>query len=70
MSNKAIGDRLDEVLDAFRSRLQPDSIDVIEDVALIATVGRRMSFRVGVAARLFKALSDAKVNIRMIVQVK
>ena len=68
MSNKAIGDRLDEVLDAFRSRLQPDSIDVIEDVALIATVGRRMSFRVGVAARLFKALSDAKVNIRMIDQ--
>ena len=68
MSNKAIGDSLDEVLDAFRSRLQPDSIDVIEDVALIATVGRRMSFRVGVAARLFKALSDAKVNIRMIDQ--
>ncbi len=27
-----------------------------------------MSFRVGVAARLFKALSDAKVNIRMIDQ--
>ena len=46
MSNKSLGDRLEEVLDAFQSRLQPDSIDVIENVALIATVGRRMSSRV------------------------
>ncbi len=68
MSNKSLGDRLEEVLDAFQSRLQPDSIDVIENVALIATVGRRMSSRVGVSAKLFNALSDAKVNIRMIDQ--
>ena len=51
MSNKDIGDRLDDVLDEFRSRLRPDSIDVLEDIALIATVGRRMSLRSGVAAR-------------------
>ena len=68
MSNKSIGDRLDEVLDAFRSRLRPDSIDVIENISLIATVGRRMSYRSGVAARLFGALAEAKVNIRMIEQ--
>ena len=68
MSNKSIGDRLDEVLDAFQSRLQPDSIDVFEDIALIATVGHRMSYRPGVSAKLFKALGDAKVNIRMIDQ--
>ncbi len=68
MSNKDIGDRLDDVLDEFRSRLRPDSIDVLEDIALIATVGRRMSLRSGVAARLFTALAEAKVNIRMIDQ--
>lgn len=68
MANKCLGDRLDEVLEAFRSRLQPDSIDVIENVALIATVGRRMSSRVGVSAKLFNALSGANVNIRMIDQ--
>ena len=43
-------------------------IDVLEDIALIATVGRRMSLRSGVAARLFTALAEAKVNIRMIDQ--
>ena len=68
MSNQDIGDRLDEVVDAFRTRLQPDSIDIIEDVALIATVGHRMSYRPGVSAKLFTALGDAEVNIRMIDQ--
>lgn len=68
MSNKDIGDRLDDVLDEFRSRLRPDSIDVLENIALIATVGRRMTLRTGVAARLFTALGEAGVNIRMIDQ--
>lgn len=68
MSNDSLGDRLDEVLDAFRQRLQPDSIDVFEDMALIATVGHRMSYRPGVSATLFNALGKAGVNIRMIDQ--
>ena len=68
MSNKDIGDRLDEIVDAFRTRLQPDSIDIIEDIALIATVGHRMSYKPGVAAKLFNALGAADVNIRMIDQ--
>ena len=68
MSNKAVGDRLDEILEAFRQRLQPDSIDVFENMALIATVGHRMSYRPGVSAKLFNALGEAKVNIRMIDQ--
>ena len=68
MSNQSIGDRLDEIVEAFRTRLQPDSIDIIDDVALIATVGHRMSYRPGVSAKLFTALGDAEVNIRMIDQ--
>ena len=68
MANKSINGRLDEVLDEFRTRLRPDSIDVFEDMALIATVGHRMSYRQGVSATLFKALAAAGVNIRMIEQ--
>ena len=68
MSNKSINGRLDEVLDEFEARLRPDSIDVIENIALIATVGHGMSARTGVSATLFKALADAGVNIRMIDQ--
>ena len=41
---------------------------MFEDISLIATVGYGMNRRAGVAARLFTALADAKVNIRMIDQ--
>ena len=68
MSNKQIKGRLDEILDEFQSRLRPDSIDVIENIAQIATVGHQMSARRGTAATLFTALANAGVNIRMIDQ--
>ncbi len=68
MAKSQIGGRLEDVLEEFRSRLRPDSIDVIEDTALIATVGHRMSARTGTSAKLFTALADAGVNIRMIDQ--
>jgi aspartate kinase len=68
MSNKSIDGQLDEVLEEFQSRLRPDSIDVIHDIALIATVGHGMDRRAGTSARLFTALADAGVNIRMIDQ--
>ena len=68
MSNKSIDGQLDEVLEEFRSRLRPDSIDVIHDIALIATVGHGMDRRAGTSARLFTALANAGVNIRMIDQ--
>lgn len=68
MSGASIEGRLDEVLDEFRSRLRPDSIDVIEEISLIATVGHGMDRRPGTSARLFGALAEAQVNVRMIDQ--
>ena len=68
MSNQAVNGRIDEVLEEFRTRLRPDSVDVFENMALVATVGHGMSFRPGVSAKLFTALAEAGVNIRMIDQ--
>lgn len=68
MSGKQLDGRLDEILEEFRQQLKPDTMDVSEDVALIATVGFGMSARPGVSARLFTALAEAGVNIRMIDQ--
>ena len=68
ISNKAVDGRLDELMDEFERQLKPDHIEAFEDMALIATVGYGMSFRPGVSARLFTALADAGVNIRMIDQ--
>ena len=55
-------------MDEFERQLKPDHIEAFEDMALIATVGYGMSFRPGVSAKLFTALAEAGVNIRMIDQ--
>ena len=64
----AIDGRLDEIVEEFKAQLKPDSIETFEDISLIATVGYGMSRSVGVSAKLFTALADAGVNIRMIDQ--
>jgi len=48
--------------------LEPDRVELISGLALIATVGEGMSHRIGIAARLFSALADAGVNVRVIDQ--
>ena len=48
--------------------VEPDSITVEEGLALIAVVGRGMVKSKGTAVRIFKAVSGAGVNIRMIDQ--
>lgn len=65
-------DQLEEheasVMAELTRTLQPDRVESIGDLALIATVGEGMAYRVGVAGRLFDALREAKVNVRMISQ--
>jgi aspartate kinase len=60
--------KLDAVLDEIRAECRPDRIQVSENIALIATVGRGMLHTPGVAGQLFGALARAKVNVRMIDQ--
>ena len=68
ISNKKLGGKLDEILEEFQRKLQPDTMDVFENMSLIATVGCGMAKRPGVSAKLFAALYEAGVNIRMIDQ--
>ena len=60
--------RLDAIVDEIRAECEPDRLEVHENIGLIATVGRGMSRSPGMAGRLFNALADASVNIRMIDQ--
>ena len=68
LDNDAIDGKLDEIVDEFERQLKPDTMEVFENMALIATVGHGMSSRTGTAARLFTALAEEKINIRMIDQ--
>jgi aspartate kinase len=68
IAKKYLSDKLPEIIEEFERKLRPDSIEVFEDMALIATVGKGMASRPGVSAALFSALYEAGVNIRMIDQ--
>lgn len=68
VSDKKLNGKLDDILDELQRKVQPDNIDIFENVSLIATVGAGMAKRPGVSAKLFSALYEAGVNIRMIDQ--
>ncbi len=68
VDNDELDGKLDDVVDEIQRQIQPDTLDVFENMALIATVGRGMSARTGTSAKLFTALANAGVNIRMIDQ--
>lgn len=68
MSNDSLDGKVEELVEEFDRQLKPDSIEVFDNMALIATVGCGMAFKTGVSAKLFTALAKAGVNIRMIDQ--
>ncbi|SCZ08407.1 aspartate kinase [Alkaliphilus peptidifermentans] len=52
----------------IQAECKPDSIEIIPGIALIATVGHGMSYTPGIAARLFTALAENNINVRIIDQ--
>ena len=56
------------VLSDIEKNLEPDEIRLTEHIAVLAVVGRRMAFRQGSSARIFRALGESGVNVRMISQ--
>ena len=58
----------DKVINAIARRTRPDSIAIEEGLSLIAIVGRGMVKARGTAARVFDAISNAGINIKMIDQ--
>lgn len=56
------------VLADLQKEIKPDDIQVSENIAILAIVGRKMVFRTGSSGKIFQALGERKVNIRMISQ--
>ena len=56
------------VISAIHRLASPDSVEIDTDLALIAVVGRGMRSASGTAGKLFSALAEANVNVRMIDQ--
>ncbi len=68
MSTEDIAPHLYAILGEIQQDVEPDTLDVHDQIAVVAAVGRRMAFRPGVSGRIFAALGEAGINIRMINQ--
>lgn len=66
--NDSIKDVKGVITAEIAKAVQPDSIMLYDDLCLIAVVGRGMQKTRGAAARVFKGLANADVNVRMIDQ--
>ncbi len=68
VSTAALSEHRDRVMTAINRSVRPDSITIEDGLALLAIVGRGMVKSKGTAARVFGAISNAGINIRMIDQ--
>ena len=57
-----------QILADIQKEMKPDNIHVSENIAIIAAVGRKMASRSGSSGKIFQALGESGVNIRMISQ--
>ena len=68
MSTEDVAPYLYTILGEIQQEVEPDTLDVHDQIAVVAAVGRRMAFKPGVSGRIFAALGEAGINIRMINQ--
>lgn len=68
ISDSNLKNKTEVIVEEIKRSCNPDSVVVYPNMALIATVGTGMAYSKGVAARIFNALAEADINIRMIDQ--
>ena len=68
MPTAIIAPHLYTILAEIQQDVNPDTLTVIDEVAIVAAVGHRMAFQPGVSGKIFAALGKAGINIRMINQ--
>ena len=68
LPTSAIERDLYTIMAEIKRDVQPDTLDVHHHIAVVAAVGRKMAFRPGISGKIFAALGEAGINIRMINQ--
>lgn len=63
-----VRDSIYSIVADIRREIAPDDITMVDKLALISVVGRNMSKRSGTSGKIFGALGEAGINIRMITQ--
>lgn len=67
-SESALGNNLYDIVSEIQKVANTENVQIEDNIALVAAVGRRMSFRPGTSGKFFSALGRSGVNIRTINQ--
>lgn len=65
---EAVASSIYTILGEIQQEVEPDTLDVHDQIAVVAAVGRKMAFRPGISGKIFATLGEAGINIRMINQ--
>jgi aspartate kinase len=68
VSDEQLKGKLHGLVEDLKKQLNPDRVEVAGSFALIATVGEGMAYHPGIAAKLFTALAQDGINVRVIDQ--
>lgn len=68
LETKQLEGKREQIMTELRKRVNPDTLEMEDGIALVAVVGHGMYRTRGVAARIFAALAHARVNVKMIDQ--
>lgn len=68
LPTEALASSLYTILAEIQTEMEPDSLTVHDQIAVVAAVGRKMAFRPGISGKIFATLGQAGINIRMINQ--
>ena len=58
----------EKIIEEIKAEIHPDNIKVLDNFAIVSIVGRNMYQRMGVAAKMLTALSENRINIRLLIQ--
>ena len=68
VASSHIENRMHELISALNDKVAPDTINIANEISLIAIVGRKLQSNIGIAGKIFTALGENDINIRMIEQ--
>lgn len=68
LPTESVASSIYKILGELQREVEPDSLNVHDQIAVVAAVGRKMAFRPGISGKIFATLGEAGINIRMINQ--
>ena len=68
VSSRQLEKQKNSIAARLQEILEPDRLEITDGLAIVAAVGRRMAGRPGISGKIFSALGDEGINIRLISQ--